>query len=186
MTGTAYTYTAASGHIVQAQRRAGPDAEGRSDQHISERGVLEYLTNSEYPFELNQPQQRRRDGPLQILGPLSSRAPVPRPAAGLGEAEPQGPARRGPSAALHAALQHHLHGHGAVGDHRRQLLAPGLCPPHRHRLRRRRPGAHPGLRRPVGQRGQRLDERPAVRIPLGALALALAASSASGSAGSST
>jgi lipopolysaccharide export system permease protein len=52
--GTAYTYTAATGHIATRNGEPVLMLKDEATQHISPRGVLEYLTNSEYPFELNQ------------------------------------------------------------------------------------------------------------------------------------
>lgn len=52
--GTAYTYTAATGQIATRNGEPVLMLKDEATQHISPRGVLEYLTNSEYPFELNQ------------------------------------------------------------------------------------------------------------------------------------
>ncbi|HEX2818089.1 MAG TPA: LPS export ABC transporter permease LptF [Phenylobacterium sp.] len=52
--GTAYTYTAATGHIATRNGEPVLMLKDEATQHFSPRGVLEYLTNSEYPFELNQ------------------------------------------------------------------------------------------------------------------------------------
>lgn len=52
--GSTWTYMANSGRVVQ--RAGGPVLllKDEATQHFSPRGVLEYLTNSEYPFELGQ------------------------------------------------------------------------------------------------------------------------------------
>ena len=52
--GTAVTYTAATGHIATRNGEQVLMLHDEATQQFSPRGVLEYLTNSEYPFELNQ------------------------------------------------------------------------------------------------------------------------------------
>jgi lipopolysaccharide export system permease protein len=52
--GTAVTYTAASGHVATRNGEPVLMLRDEATQQFSPRGVLEYLTNSEYPFELNQ------------------------------------------------------------------------------------------------------------------------------------
>jgi lipopolysaccharide export system permease protein len=52
--GTAVTYTAATGHVATRNGQPVLLLRDEATQQFSPRGVLEYLTNSEYPFELNQ------------------------------------------------------------------------------------------------------------------------------------
>jgi lipopolysaccharide export system permease protein len=52
--GTAVTYTAATGHVATRNGQPVLMLRDEATQQFSPRGVLEYLTNSEYPFELNQ------------------------------------------------------------------------------------------------------------------------------------
>jgi lipopolysaccharide export system permease protein len=52
--GTAVTYTAATGHVATRNGQPVLMLHDEATQQFSPRGVLEYLTNSEYPFELNQ------------------------------------------------------------------------------------------------------------------------------------
>jgi lipopolysaccharide export system permease protein len=52
--GTDFTYTAATGHIAKRNGEPVLMLKDEATQHFSPHGVLEYLTNSEYPFELNQ------------------------------------------------------------------------------------------------------------------------------------
>ncbi len=52
--GSAYTYTAATGHIATRNGQPVLLLKDEATQHLSPQGVLEYLTNSEYPFELSQ------------------------------------------------------------------------------------------------------------------------------------
>ena len=52
--GSAITYTANTGHIATRNGQPVLLLKDEATQQFSPRGVLEYLTNSEYPFELNQ------------------------------------------------------------------------------------------------------------------------------------
>jgi lipopolysaccharide export system permease protein len=52
--GTAVTYTANTGHIAKRNGQPVLLLRDEATQQFSPRGVLEYLTNSEYPLELNQ------------------------------------------------------------------------------------------------------------------------------------
>ena len=61
--GSAITYTANTGHIATRNGQPVLLLKDEATQQFSPRGVLEYLTNSEYPFELNQLNSADEMGP---------------------------------------------------------------------------------------------------------------------------